>query len=101
MNKITIEYDPIKGDVMPDGKVHKYIDDTTAMAKNAEHIKLVIGSVLLFDAFRVAVKEGRIDHRNITIHFDKRSYNLDTNGKMAFWPIGLCDVYDDILDRLM
>jgi hypothetical protein len=105
MGKLIIEYDPILGDVMPDGKVQQYIDDTIVLLRNTEHsaleVKAVVGSVVLFDAFRVAIHEEKIDHKDVTIRFQEKDYKLDKNARMTYWPEGLCDVYDDILDRLV
>lgn len=100
-NKLVIEYDSMLGDVMPDGKVQKYVDDTIIMLGNAEQINLKVGSVVLFDAFRVAIHDERIDYRDVTVHFGEKDYKLDKNARMNNWPVGLCDVYDDILDKLV
>lgn len=101
MGNLVIEYDSMLGDVMPDGKVQKYVDDTIIMLGNAEQINLKVGSVVLFDAFRVAVCEKKLSRENVTIRFDGKDYELDTGGKISNWPVGLCEVYDDILDRLV
>lgn len=101
MGNLVIKYDPMLGDVMPDGKVQKYVDDTIIMLGNEEQIDLNVGSVVLFDAFRVAIHEKKIDYRSVTTHFQGKDYNFDINARISNWPVGLCDVYDDILERLV
>lgn len=101
MGNLVIEYDSMLGDVMPDGKVQKYIDDTVIMLGNAEQINLKVGSVVLFDAFRVAIREKKLDYKTVTVYFNGKTYELDTEGKISNWPAGMCDVYDDILDKLV
>ena len=104
MIRLVIEYDSINGEVVPDGKVYSHVNDIISTSKNeniSSPIIIMVGSVVLFDAFRVAVKEKRIDNRDVIIHFKEKDYELDTEGKISNWPEGLCDIYDEILDKLI
>lgn len=104
MSRFIIEYDSMIGDIVPDGKVQKYVDDMVLMVHNenlSSPIIIIVGSVVLLDALRVAIKEKRLDRNTTTIHFEGKDYKVDKNARMTHWPVGLCDVYDDILDRLV
>jgi len=102
--RIVIEYDPIEGEVRPDGKVWEYITEIIRLSKNeylTSPIVLVIGSTIILDAFRVAIKEERLYYKDVIIRFRRKNIVIDKDGKINSWPEGLCVVYDDILDRLL
>lgn len=104
MSKIVLEYDPIKGKVVPDGRVHRYVNDIIFTSQNpnvTSNAVIVIGSVIIIDAFRVTVKEKILNNEDVIIRFEGKDYELDTRGKMSNWPAELYYVYDDILDRLL
>lgn len=103
MIKLIIEYDPINGHVLPDGKIEQYVNNIVSYVApdNTSLIENLIGSVVMLDAFRVAVKENKINHKEIVIRFKGLDYKLDKNGSLKYWPEGLADTYDKILDRLL
>ena len=100
--KLTVIYDPITGDVVPDEKVASYVKEHIVMAKNCSPSpKITIGSVLIIDEIRALISEGVIDHKNITFKYKLEKLNPDKTGMLSHWPKGFCDVYDNILERLL
>ena len=99
METLVIEYDPFNGEVVPDGMVHEYVDDI--ISANSDDTEVIVGSVVLFDAFRLAIKKKKIDNRKVKLRFNEEEYQPDENGKLNYWPPGLCYIYDEILDGLI
>lgn len=103
MIKLTIEYNSTNGHVLPDGEIEKYVDTLASYMRSNTAIpkKELISSVVILDTFRVAVKEGKLNHKEVIIRFEGKNYKLDTEGKISNWPKGLADVYDNILEKLL
>jgi len=104
MSRLVLDYDPIRGEATPDGRIHRYVTDIISTSQNpniTSDIIIIIGSVVIFDAFRVAIKEKRLNYKDVTVRFEGKDYEFNSDGTISNWPPGLCYIYDDILDRLL
>jgi len=104
MAKLIIEYNKDFGDVVPDGQVQSYTSYHIRLAiEDGE--KIIVGSVILIDSFRLAVKQGEISNEDVEIWFNDgtTSYTitLDKDGRCNVYPFGFCDAYDNILRKLL
>lgn len=52
-------------------------------------------------AFRVLVAEGVISAKQLEIQFDGKPLELTDRGRIVEWPKGFCDVWEDLLLRLL
>jgi len=104
MIKLIIEYNSVHGEVVPDGRVYKYVDDIISTFKNpniTSDIVIITGSVVIFDAFRLEIKKGKIDYKKVILRFNEKDYQPNEDGTLNYWPTGLCDIYDKIIDELV
>jgi len=97
VKRFIIEYNPDIGDVIPDGKIYEYVDKI--ISTNQEYVN--VGSTVLFDAFRLAVRECKIDNRIVIVKYDGKEYELDEFGKVLNCPISLYKVYDKMIYGLL
>ena len=97
---IKLIYDAHNGMTLPDGKikewVHKYIDEN----QNID-VTLTIGQGFILNEFRLAVKQNKLDHNKITIHFGRWTIRVDKYGTLEYWPKGLDDYYDTLLNDMV
>lgn len=104
---LIIEYDPINGEIVPDGKVREWADD---LVKEHEEWKeedyvddmvVVIGSVVMLDMTRALIVKKRLDHKEVTYSYYDLKQTPDKFGSLRQWPKGFCDTYDNILEELI
>lgn len=101
---LIIEYDPINGKVVPDGKVRGWADKLIEMYEKQKLGNLVttVGSVLMVDATRLLVMKEKLNHGEVIYRFSNfADQSPDKSGMLRTWPKGFCDFYDDILEELL
>lgn len=101
MKSLSIVYNPESGYTLPDNRIENYVTKILLEFDNGDHpITLHIGSQLMFDVFRLALKERRIDKEYINFYYKtcfhemKINNNLDLNYKNTEW------LNDKILNKL-
>lgn len=60
-----------------------------------------ISQAMILDAFRVLIKRGFVDHKNVKVKFERRIITVHENGRLADWPVGLCDFTENYLMELI
>ena len=63
------------------------------------HIKIANG--VLLAAFRVLIKEGVIDHKQVKILFNGDLIDIDKNGTLRYYPVDFDMVLEKYLYRLI
>lgn len=102
MNTLTIKYDSMIGDCVPDGMAKDYVDSRINLLMTGEgDVHLKVSSFVIIDEFRLAVKEKRIPVDQIKFKYGTMFLDINEDGMIAPWPDGFCDVYDKILDGLL
>lgn len=102
---IIVEYNPTSDYVVPDAEVEKYVDDVLNYYKNTNPtvfgLKITVGSEIIIQAFRVAIKEGRISHNDIVFEYNGERLPPDSYGRLCKWPKGFCSISLEFLSRLL
>lgn len=102
--QINVTYDPFDGNSLRllDGavetSVRALIKDFYAGDKD---IDVTYGSSLPITMFRVFIKEGVIAVDDIQFIFEGAVVTHDSDGRIAYWPRGFCDIDMDLLDRIL
>ena len=99
--KLTINYDPINGEVEPDGKIASYVKHLACIAEVRSSLEITVGSALIIDEIRALIIEGTLSHKDIVFKFKGEEIHPSKDGTISYWPKGFCDVYDNILERLL
>jgi len=100
--KLIVNYDPINGEVVADGKVASYVRDMIATAKVfLKSIEYSVGTSLIVEEIRALIHEGTISHEDVVLKFKGEELNIDSQGYIDYWPRGFCDASDNILNRLL
>lgn len=86
---ITLVYDPIGGTAYPDG-ICATVVDLWALNLDTD-ITVRASTENIFLALRVAIKQGRIPHRDVLVEFNGQFGEFDKDGRSEFWPDGFCD----------
>lgn len=76
---ITLVYDPLAGCVVPDAMLESKVFD---IDRNESCI-FVIGSESFLNAFRLAIVEGKIDHKRYQYKTDYGVFTFDENGILS------------------
>jgi len=97
---LIVEYDPIKGKVVPDGEVRKWADNVIEMHERNKGLHTTAGSVIMIDAIRVLVMKGKLAGEKIIFRFEGKDLEVE-RGYLKHWPKGFCDTYDEILEDLL
>lgn len=84
---LTIEYNPLKGKVLPDGEVEKFClaayQDTIG-----ESGTIVVGNELICSCFRALVADGVIPHDLIQFKYGEKILPVDSDGRMnEYFPV--------------
>jgi len=82
-----------------DAKVASSVDE---MLKQSEPVR--IGTELIITRIRQLICEKTLDHNDVSIeisgamfYFDNNSFLTDNDGTFVGWPVGFCDVYQEML----
>jgi predicted ATPase len=98
---LTINYDPVNGEVEPDGKVFSYVKHLAVVAEARQALEVTVGSLLIIDEIRALILEGALPYKDITFKFEGKELRVDKYGNLNSWPKGFCDAYENILERLV
>lgn len=102
---LIVNYDPDNHFVVEDGKIEKCVNELLEMyfktAIGVYETKITVGSELIVQYFRVAVREGKISHEDIKFEYKGQRIDVDKFGNLREWPKGFCDIVDDYLNRLI
>lgn len=60
-----------------------------------------ISTGLCVDAIRLAVKQGKLDYREIQFSYNNNIILVDKNGSLDNWPSGFHDKFDSILNGIL
>lgn len=102
--ELYIEYEPVKGTPTPDGLVAKVVDDAVDFVTNQDSgsdYMIVTSSELVINEIRVRVKQGELCTALTSIFFKGEEVVMHSNGRLANWPKGFCDTWDNQLDKLL
>lgn len=107
---IDVVYDPINGQVYPDGLIDKYCDTVEKMGKyrcdNSDiRYKIITGSHLVLDELRARMVEGRLKIRNL-VYWPKNQEAVeipmsDDARFDDYLPEGFCDYNENSLMRIL
>lgn len=97
---LTIIFDSLEGEVVPDGRVKDRVDRLISEYKMGQIYQVCIGSNLIMDYVRLAVKQKRISHNEIRVISNGVHYDLDESGQFYDWPPEM-EVWDDVLNKLI
>jgi len=95
--KYIIDYNATIGDSFADGMVVKIVDDWIEDGS----CNIVTSTGLIIDAFRAAVKQGKVSSEDIVIKFRGEELPVDSRGKLDHWPAGFHDTQDKLLTILL
>ena len=98
---LIIEYDPINGEVVPDGLVRDWADTLVKQYEEVITMTVVIGSVVMLDMTRVLIMRKKLDHKKVTYRFGHFDQTPDKYGSPRILPEGFGDIYNDILGELL
>ena len=108
---LIIEYDPIKGKVVPDALIKKWANNILKKYTEFKTIKIVkeetvimnitVGSSVMIDATRILILEGRLNYKEILYRFKELTIKVNEYATMSNYPKGFCDVHTDILVKLL
>jgi len=88
---LTVRYDPLYGNVVPDGHVAAYVNGVVARMHDIAEDMVTVGSELLINEFRLRVARGVIPHDQIEFMFNEEILPIRPTGKLDEWPHGFCD----------
>ena len=102
MSKLIIEYDPINGQCIPDGKIKEWIEDKVSLSSELKSELIVItSSSLVIEEVRALIGEHVLSNKNIAFKFKGEMLYPDRSGMLDYWPKGFCDIFENILEKLM
>ena len=98
-----IKYDPINGFVTPDANIEECIKNyiTTFEVSSEYTYTISVGSELLIDAFRVAIREDKVSHEVVEFEFEDQILKPDSNARLDHWPRGFGDIHSNFFRRLL
>jgi hypothetical protein len=98
---LYIHYDPIEGEVCPDGVLTEHVDAYVAITKDRKTLLgmdtvIRVGSELLINELRVRVVRGELEHDDIQFIFvnannEKEVILCSEVGSLTKYPPGFCD----------
>lgn len=98
---LIIEYDPINGEVVPDGKIREWADDLVKEYEELLTMTVVVGSLIMVDMTRVLIMKEKLDHKDVIYRFGGFDQSPDKRGNLRQWVEGFGDIYSDILAELI
>jgi hypothetical protein len=100
--KLTVEYDPKHGYVLPDGRVEEYVDKViTAFFNQNDNQKITVACALFVDFFRLRLCEGVIKTDQIEFMFEDKILRHNKYATMEHWPKGYCDIPIEPVEKLL
>lgn len=103
--KLIVKYSD-SGFTTPDLKVQKWLEDLLGQLNNPSEsnhnfIAIEIGSEVMINAIRVAIKHEQLKHEDVIMQFKDQEWKLDKDGRFKKWPDGFCDVNINYLEQLV
>lgn len=91
-----------KAITFPDGLVEEFVEGVLQDHKNKGFVSYKIGSELILNYFRVAIKEGKLSNTELEFYTKAATVMIvfDKEGKMDSI-IGYPEYFDDSLNRLI
>jgi predicted ATPase len=100
--RLIINYDPVNGEAVPDGKIFSYVKDLVVIAEaRIVPMEVTVGSSTIIEEIRALILEGVLSHKDILFKFERKELRVDKYGNLNSWPKGFCDTYENILERLV
>ena len=100
--KLTLVYDAMSGYNLCDGRAEGWVDTyLDEFLKGGKNQRIVIGSALLIDFFRLRLCEGVIAVNQIEFVFDGKTLDHNEYGRIKHWPKGYCDIPIYPMERLL
>lgn len=99
---LTIEYHE-KGSSVSDFHAEQYVLEIIELYDECDRDDLTktVSNGLVVDVFRALIKEGKLDHQQIRFLFNGGYLYPNENGSISEWPIGFCDQFDNVMDRIL
>lgn len=97
MGRLTLVYNPVEGDVVPDGLVNEYVK---AKCDTEGDHTVYIASAELIRKFRLAIAQGWISYRDLRLQVRDKFTDFDNRAMMVNPEISPETVAND-LGRLM
>lgn len=99
---LTIEYDPINGSAVPDGKAVAFATEAVnAHQMSPRDETVVISNELVVDAFRVLVVRKVIHHTDIQFKYKNIIIRACPTGQLDAWPDGFCSNAETLLLEML
>ena len=92
-----VEYDAFYGQAVRDGS----LDDWVQEIVDADSGHWIFGTENIITALRLAVKQQRIPHTEITFLYKGQYLRTYPNGGLDPWPRGFADVTEDMLCKML
>lgn len=99
---LMIGYDKA-GTRVPDANVEKWVDKKVKsyLSRSGKDMVLSVANDLAILAFRVAVKEGKISHKEIIFTDLTTTTRVDKNGNLEHSEFIAGNIHTDLLERLI
>lgn len=104
MPKIIVVYDPQKGIALADGRISNYVDQALKVIPDLSSgtpYRIFVGTESLVNAFRIALKQGRVSTEDIGFEFEGKPVPHTPQGRFTDWPAGFCALMDMQLTELV
>ena len=102
--KLIIRYSKV-GKTVPDLAVMEWFEELMEQIENtrpAIHtMSIEIGGEVMINAVRVAIKQERLNYKDVTIQFLDQEWQFNKDGTCFKWPSGFCDVNVNLLEQLL
>jgi len=100
--KLTLVYDANSGYSLCDGKSEAWVDMfLKEFFENKKDQRIVIGSALLIDFFRLRLAQGVISADQIEFVYDGKTLGHNKYGRITHWPKGYCDIPIEPMEKLL
>ena len=104
---ITITYDPLQGQVVPDGEVAAYVTNVIrehiAGSVHDYDIKVerTVGSGSIINEFRLRVARQELSHTSLQFVFDHQTMTVNEYAVLYDWPKGFADLDDRQVSEIL
>jgi len=100
--KLTLVYDANSGFNLCDGRSEAWVDTyLDIFLEDKKDQRIVIGSALLIDFFRLRLAQGVIKTDQIEFIFNNQVLNHNKHGRIEHWPKGFCDIPIEPMEQLL
>ncbi len=103
---LRITYDSMSPVAMPDGRcetmaLELYLRSVAPNCFGHPLTEYITSSENLINAFRVLIKEKKINHAKIKFFFKGEEIHFNEHGRSDNWPKGFCDTSLDLSLRML